>query len=150
MSRKLLTLISLILIGTFMFTACAPTEEAPEAPEVGEVEEPEEPEEVKEVEEPEEAEEPVTITWWHITTADEQRAVWDKLANEYMAAHENVNIEITVMENENFKTKLTTVMQAGEPPHIFQSWGGGTMIEYAKAGLLQDITADLDAEGGAW
>ena len=67
-----------------------------------------------------------------------------------MAAHPNVKIEITVLENEAFKTKMTTVMQSGEPPDIFQSWGGGVMNEYAKAGLLKDITADLDADGGAW
>jgi raffinose/stachyose/melibiose transport system substrate-binding protein len=41
-------------------------------------------------------------------------------------------------------------MQSGEPPDIFQSWGGGTMNEYARAGLLMDITAYLDADGGAW
>lgn len=94
--------------------------------------------------------EKVVIRWWHITTAENQKAVWQKLADEYMAAHPNVTIEITVMENEAFKTKLTTVMQSGDPPDIFQSWGGGTMNEYAKAGLLKDITADLDADGGAW
>jgi raffinose/stachyose/melibiose transport system substrate-binding protein len=64
-----------------------------------------------------------------------------------MAANPNVTIDITVMENENFKAKLTTVMQSGEPPNIFQSWGGGVMNEYAKAGLLKDITADLDKDG---
>ncbi|HQE99940.1 MAG TPA: extracellular solute-binding protein, partial [Anaerolineae bacterium] len=76
--------------------------------------------------------EKVTITWWHITTAENQKAVWQKLADEYMAAHPNVTIEITVLENEAFKTKLTTVMQSGSPPDIFQSWGGGTMNQYAE------------------
>jgi raffinose/stachyose/melibiose transport system substrate-binding protein len=61
-----------------------------------------------------------------------------------------VTIEITVLENEAFKTKLSTVMQSGETPDIFQSWGGGTMNEQAEAGLLKDISADLDADGGAW
>jgi len=93
---------------------------------------------------------PVTIRWWHITTAENQKAVWQKLADEYTAAHPNVTIEITVLENEAFKTKLTTVMQSGDPPDLFQSWGGGTMNEYAEAGLLKDITADLDANGGEW
>jgi raffinose/stachyose/melibiose transport system substrate-binding protein len=55
-----------------------------------------------------------------------------------------------VLENEAFKSKMTTVMQSGTPPDIFQSWGGGVMNEYAKAGLLKDITPDLDANGGAW
>ena len=68
------------------------------------------------------------------------------MADDYMAAHPNVNIEITVLENEAFKTKLTTVMQSGDPPDIFQSWGGGTFNQQVQAGLLKDITADLDAD----
>ncbi len=151
MYRKLLTLVSLMLIATSLLTACgpkttptmAPTEEM--ATEVM-------PTEDMATEEmaTEDMAEPVTINWWHITTADEQKAVWQKLADEYMADHPNVTIEITVLENEAFKTKLTTVMQSGEPPDIFQSWGGGGMNEYAAAGLMKDITADLDADGGAW
>lgn len=90
---------------------------------------------------------PVTITWWHIQTADAEKALWQRVADEYMAAHPNVTIEITVLANENFKTKLTTVMQSNTPPDIFQSWGGGEMNEYAKAGLLKDITANLDSGG---
>jgi raffinose/stachyose/melibiose transport system substrate-binding protein len=72
------------------------------------------------------------------------------MANTYMAEHPNVKIEITVLENEAFKTKLTTVLQSGEVPDIFQSWGQGGMIEQVNAGLLKDITADLDANGGEW
>ncbi|MCL4394951.1 MAG: extracellular solute-binding protein [Chloroflexi bacterium] len=89
----------------------------------------------------------MTVAWWHINTVDDQKALWQKLANDYMAAHPNVDIQITVLENENFKTKLTTVMQSGSPPDLFQSWGGGVMNEYAQAGLLKDITADLQ---GGW
>jgi raffinose/stachyose/melibiose transport system substrate-binding protein len=92
----------------------------------------------------------VKITWWHIQVVEEQIALWQKLADEYMAAHPNVKIEITWMENEAFKTKMTTVMQSGQPPDIFQSWGGGVMNEYANAGLLKDITPELDADSGAW
>ena len=44
------------------------------------------------------------------------------MADGYMAANPNVTIEITVLENEAFKTKLTTVMQSGDSPDIFQSW----------------------------
>jgi raffinose/stachyose/melibiose transport system substrate-binding protein len=94
--------------------------------------------------------EKVVVTWWHISTAEEHKALWQAMADEYMAEHPNVTIEITVLENEAFKTKLTTVMQSGEPPDIFQSWGGGVMNEYAEAGLLKDITPDLDANGGEW
>jgi raffinose/stachyose/melibiose transport system substrate-binding protein len=93
--------------------------------------------------------EPVTITWWHISTKDPGLSDWQKMADDYMAAHPNVTIEITVLENEAFKTKLTTVMQSGDPPDIFQSWGGGTFDQQIDAGLLKDITADLNADP-AW
>jgi raffinose/stachyose/melibiose transport system substrate-binding protein len=72
------------------------------------------------------------------------------MADDYMAAHPNVEIKITVLENEAFKTKLATVLQSGEVPDIFQSWGGAGLTEQAQAGLLKDITADLEADGGAW
>ena len=92
----------------------------------------------------------VVVNWWHITTSDPGKTDWEKMASEYMAAHPNVEIKITVLENEAFKTKLTTVMQSGEVPDIFQSWGGGGLSEQIDAGLLKDITADLDANNGEW
>jgi raffinose/stachyose/melibiose transport system substrate-binding protein len=92
----------------------------------------------------------VTIEWWHISTLDPGKTLWQNLANQYMAAHPNVKINITILENEAFKTKLTSVMQGGTPPDIFQSWGGGVMNDQITAGMLQDITPALDANSGAW
>jgi raffinose/stachyose/melibiose transport system substrate-binding protein len=93
------------------------------------------------------AQDKTKITWWHISTIEEQKAEWQALADQYVADHQNVEIEITVLENQAFKDKLTTAMQSGEPPDIFQSWGGGVLLEYAKADLVKDITADLAADG---
>lgn len=89
----------------------------------------------------------VTINWWHIQTTDPGKSAWQDLANQYMKAHSNVKINITLLENDAFKTKLTTVMQSGQPPDLFHSWGGGVLFQYAKAGLVQDISAPLQ---GAW
>ncbi|MFZ3386281.1 MAG: extracellular solute-binding protein [Candidatus Hydromicrobium sp.] len=124
-------IVSMLFIGTSCKQEAAPAEEAVE----------------EEVAEEEVTAEPVTITWWHIQTAEAEVALWQGLADEYMAAYPHVTIEVTSLENENFKTKMTTVMQSGEPPDIFQSWGGGVMNEYAKAGLLLDITSYLDEDG---
>jgi raffinose/stachyose/melibiose transport system substrate-binding protein len=144
MSRKLYLLWCLVLVLTFALGACAPaaTEAPPAAPAATQA-----PPTTAPATQPPAAPEKVTITWWHIQVADDQKALWQQMADDYMAANPNVNIEITVLENEAFKTKLTTVMQSGDPPDIFQSWGGGTMNEYAQAGLLKDITADLDKDG---
>jgi raffinose/stachyose/melibiose transport system substrate-binding protein len=83
---------------------------------------------------------PVTIDWWHIANNDPLKSIWKRAADEYMKAHPNVTIKITILENEAFKSKLTTTMQAGKPPDAFQSWGGGTLKEQADAGLVKDIT----------
>lgn len=97
------------------------------------------------------AQEPVTIRWWTIyTTPQELPALAEELAAEYMAMYPEVTIEITHLENEAFKERLATVMQAGDPPDIFQSWGGGVLWNYAEAGLLRDITPDLTADNSAW
>ena len=87
--------------------------------------------------------EPVTIDWWHINNNDPGKALWQTMADEFTAAHPNVTIDITVLENDTFKPKLTTELQGGNVPDLFQSWGGGGMAEQVDAGLLKDITADV-------
>jgi raffinose/stachyose/melibiose transport system substrate-binding protein len=92
------------------------------------------------------AQEQVTVRWWHIDTSDDMQATWQGIADAYMAQHPNVNIEITVLENEAFKAQLVTVMQAGDPPDIFRSWGGGVLWTYADAGLVRNIAPELEGE----
>lgn len=97
------------------------------------------------------ADDKVTIHWWHIFTSP--KSVTDyaqKLADDYTKAHPNVTIEITVLENDAFKSKLDTVMQSGQPPDLFQSWGGGKLYSFAQAGLLRDITPELTANNNEW
>ncbi|RPJ23109.1 MAG: extracellular solute-binding protein, partial [Chloroflexi bacterium] len=149
MTRKLYVLLSFVLVAAFALAACAaptaaPTQAPADEPAVTDAPEATEPPAATEP-----AAEPVTVTWWHITTKDPGLSDWQKMADDYMAEHPNVTIEITVLENEAFKTKLTTVMQSGDPPDIFQSWGGGGFNQQVEADLLKDITADLDADS-AW
>lgn len=93
--------------------------------------------------------EKVKIRWWHIWPEDtsEAGANWRKLADEYMAAHPNIEIEITIIANDPYKEKLATNMQAGDPPDLFQTWGGGVLWQYADAGLVQDLTDALALDG---
>lgn len=97
------------------------------------------------------AQDKVTVHWWHIfTTPKEVTDMMQSFADQYTAAHPNVTIEITVLDNEAFKAKLATVMQGGEPPDIFQSWGGGVLWNFAEAGLLRDVTPEMTADNNAW
>ncbi len=92
---------------------------------------------------PSEAAAPVEIDWYHIQNNDPGKSLWQALADEYMAAHPNVKVNITYLENEAFKTKLTALLQQGDVPDLFQTWGGGGLRQQVEAGLVKDITADI-------
>jgi raffinose/stachyose/melibiose transport system substrate-binding protein len=96
------------------------------------------------------AQDPVVIDWWHISTAEGGQAYWQGLADAYTEQHPNVTFNITVLENAAFKDRLVTVMQAGDPPDIFQSWGGAVLWTYANTGLVRDIAPELTADNNAW
>jgi raffinose/stachyose/melibiose transport system substrate-binding protein len=86
------------------------------------------------------------IRWWHIANTDPMMSTWAQMARQFEASHPGVKFEITPLENEAFKTKLTTVIQAGDPPDIFHTWGGGVLSQQADAGMVKDLTADV----GQW
>lgn len=92
------------------------------------------------------AQDPVTINWWHISTDTTQAAYWQGLADAYTADHPNVTFDITILENDAFKQKLTTVMQAGDPPDLFQSWGGAVLWNFADNGLVRNIAPELTGD----
>jgi len=89
------------------------------------------------------SDEPVTIEWWHIQNNDPGLSMWEDVAHEFEADHPNVSIDITVYENEAFKTAIAPRLQAGDPPDLFQSWGGGGLVEQVDADLVQDISDDV-------
>ena len=154
MSKALKALLILLLVlSVGLLAACggggtSDDTAVSEAEPVAETAVEEEPEPEVEEEEPvaESADnsEKVVIDWWHIQTLENESAFWQQLADEYMAENPNVDVQITVLENEAFKSRLTTAMQAGDPPDLFQAWGGGVLYEYADAGLLKDISPVLD------
>ncbi|HKZ91714.1 MAG TPA: extracellular solute-binding protein, partial [Candidatus Limnocylindrales bacterium] len=92
------------------------------------------------------AQDPVEIDWWHIQTNDPGLSLNQAIADEYMAEHPDVKINVTVLENEAFKSKLALELQAGNAPDIFQSWGGGVLAEQAAAGMARPI----EDEVGDW
>jgi ABC-type glycerol-3-phosphate transport system substrate-binding protein len=92
------------------------------------------------------AQDQVTIDWWHISTQEDQAAYWQSLADAFTAENPNVTINITVLENAAFKERLNTVMQANDPPDLFQSWGGAVLWNFAENGLVRNIAPELEGE----
>ena len=87
--------------------------------------------------------EPVEIDWWHIQNLDPGLTNWQQMADAYMAEHPNVKINITVYENDAFKAALEPLLQSGDVPDLFQSWGTGDLRELQEAGLVRDITDEV-------
>jgi raffinose/stachyose/melibiose transport system substrate-binding protein len=83
-----------------------------------------------------------TITWWHISNTDPGLTIWANLAKEFETANPGVKIEITPLENEAFKAKLLPATQAGNPPDLFHSWGGGVLEQQVQAGLVKEMSGD--------
>ena len=80
-----------------------------------------------------------TVTYLNLQTGVVDHQLMDAAGAEYMAAHPGVTIEFPTLENEAFKSKLTTLLQGPDAPDIFHSWGGGVFEEQAKAGVLRPI-----------
>jgi raffinose/stachyose/melibiose transport system substrate-binding protein len=85
-------------------------------------------------------EEEVTISWWHLQNNPPGSTDWQNMADAFMAEHPNVTIEITTMENDALKPAIQAAVQAGDVPDLFQSWGGGVLLDQAEAGAVQDVT----------
>ena len=84
------------------------------------------------------------VTVLHVSDNAAQKAIWDQIANDYNAEHKGVKVEFKYLENEAFKAKLPTMLQADESrPDLFYSWGGGVMQAQDKAGFLKDVTKDV-------
>src|SRR5271170_3470712 len=84
------------------------------------------------------------VTVLHVSDNAAQKAIWNQIANDYNAAHPGVKVELKYLENEAFKAKLPTMLQADESrPDLFYSWGGGVMQAQDKAGMLKDISKDV-------
>jgi len=85
------------------------------------------------------------VDWWHISNVDPMLSIWAGLAKQFETAHPGVKLNITPLENEAFKAKLTTVTQAGNPPDVFASWGGGVLEQQVRAGLVRELSGEEQA-----
>ena len=85
--------------------------------------------------------EPVTLNWWHNGTGDPLKGFWQGVANDFHTAHPTVTIQVEAIEtNQLQRTRIPAALQSGDPPDIFQAWGGGEIVEQVAAGYLKDIT----------
>ena len=93
-----------------------------------------------------------TVKWLHIASNPAEAAMMQSAADEYMSGNPGIKVELQYLENEAFKSKLTTLLQSPDAPDIFYSWGGGVLEEQVKSGVLREVgdvlTPDYQKEVG--
>ena len=72
------------------------------------------------------------------------RAVMEGLVEEFGKLHPGLNIELTVIDREAWKTQIRNVLSA-DPPDVANWYAANRMLPYVNAGLFEDIS-DLWAE----
>lgn len=63
----------------------------------------------------------------------------------FEAKNPGITVQIDYMDDASFKSKLPTLLQSSARPDIFFTWTGGVFFEQAKAGILKDISAEMNA-----
>jgi raffinose/stachyose/melibiose transport system substrate-binding protein len=86
---------------------------------------------------------PVTIELYDLHINEPGKTILAEIIQEFEDANPHVTIEPTVLENEALKAKIATEMQAGNPPDLFQSWGGGVLREQLAAGMVRPIDDEI-------
>lgn len=84
----------------------------------------------------------VTIEWMDIATTEPSQTLYPQIAKAYEAAHPDVDIKLTNLENDAFKSKMTALVASGDLPDIFVTWGGGVLKQQIDAGLVKEIGSD--------
>ncbi|MFJ8667703.1 extracellular solute-binding protein [Streptomyces sp. NPDC093600] len=86
----------------------------------------------------------VTLAWWNIATTEPGKSLFPQISSAFTAAHPDITIRATSLENEAFKSKLTATTASGKLPDVFQTWGGGVLRQQVDAGLVEDLTDAFD------
>lgn len=81
------------------------------------------------------------------TETDAYTTTMKALAEEFSANNEyGVTVEFELYENDQFKTKLTTLMASDEVPDVFFTWELGYLEPFVSAGKVMSLQEALDAD----
>lgn len=89
------------------------------------------------------AEGQVTLNLWHHNTAETRQKNFTDAIARFESENPDIKVNITVLENDPYKTKLKTVINTDDAPDVFHSWGGGWLKSFVDEGLVYDITDDF-------
>lgn len=147
MSKKFLTLFSLVLVASFILTSCsgAPTQATTAAPAEATTVATTAP-----VTTDAATTEPVArhLTIWHAYAGQQDKVDFINWAMAgFKAKYPDIQIDEVPMEHSAYKTKLTTAMAAGNPPDVFYTLPGGYLGQFAQSGQVYELDDELAKDG---
>lgn len=74
----------------------------------------------------------------------EGRDFYASAIEKFEKANPDVKIQFDYLDDTSFKSKLPTLLQSSARPDIFYTWTGGVFHEQADAGVLKDISGEID------
>ncbi|MBD3896072.1 extracellular solute-binding protein [Halomonas sp. ML-15] len=84
-----------------------------------------------------------TVRVLRVEISDVEKQYYDDIIAEYEAQNPDVTIEFEYIANEAYKTRLPTLLQSGQRPDIFYSWGGEGLRDQVEAGFVRDLTEEM-------
>lgn len=94
---------------------------------------------------------PVTVNLWTIWNAEPRQSALAGIVKDFEAANPGIKVQVTAFEPDAYKTAIKVALGGGEAPDIYFVWSGEKMLHnFVRGGKVADLTAAMDAEGGAW
>ncbi|MCR4908796.1 MAG: extracellular solute-binding protein [Lachnospiraceae bacterium] len=153
--RILATLLTTLMVASLALSGCSgkqPTMDgsnAPDAAPAAEAPAAEAPADAAEAPAPASGDDK-TITFWNIATDEPDHTLYIWAVDKYNAEtspESGYTVEMVPTVNDQYKEKLAVAMGAGQCPDMYTNWTGGSLVEYAKSGLAQDVTDLVDKYG---
>ncbi|CAM3911446.1 ABC transporter substrate-binding protein [Alkalicoccus chagannorensis] len=89
--------------------------------------------------------EEIELTFWHIETGYGEEEM-ESAVDRFEENNPNVTVEVVQHENDPYKTNFNVAMGGGNPPDVFHSWGGGWLQNFVDAGLVRNLTDEIDPD----
>ncbi|WP_438348777.1 ABC transporter substrate-binding protein [Paenibacillus sp. FA6] len=129
--KKWTLLLVMMMMTTMVLSACSSGGNDNKKKEEGQVP-PSEKEEVVELK---------FTVWGDLTTG----SVEQQLADEFNAAHKNINVKFEPIPGDGYGTKLTTSLAAGQAPDVFLI-GEGDFYKYVDKGVVEPLDSYVEAD----
>ncbi|MFD2672668.1 ABC transporter substrate-binding protein [Marinicrinis sediminis] len=94
----------------------------------------------------EESKEVREITLWSFEARDPHRTLVTASIDAFNETHEDIQINAEFMDDESFKTKIKVAVAGNNMPDVFTYWSGDQFKTLVDAGVLGDITSQLNAD----